>query len=161
MFRMSLVLVMLVVVAAVAGCGGEDTGLNTVPVTGTVTLNGSPVEGATVTFSPKDASGKAASAVTDSSGNFALQTMVAGDGAVPGSYGVMITKMDAAASSIPEDRSQMTPEQQQEMMRAMRGQGPSAPKSLLPQQYGAVETSGLTADVTEDGENNFPFDLKQ
>ncbi len=31
---------------------------------------------------------------------------------------------------------------------------------LLPTRYGNPDTSPLTADVTADGENDFPFDLR-
>jgi hypothetical protein len=32
-------------------------------------------------------------------------------------------------------------------------------KDELPPKFGTTQGSGLTADVTADGENNFPFDL--
>jgi hypothetical protein len=41
-----------------------------VPVSGTVTLNGQPIEGAEVSFFPADAKGRAATGMTDMAGRF-------------------------------------------------------------------------------------------
>ncbi len=90
---------------AFAGCG--DAGPKLVPVSGTITLNGKPLEGAEIAFMP-DASNKAGLAATDLSGpqgNFKVSTLNR-SGAVPGKYKVKITKTpgaakpDAAASDI-------------------------------------------------------------
>jgi hypothetical protein len=58
-------------------------------------------------------------------------------GIAPGRYAVAITKLDTAAVS-----STLAP-----------------PKDLLPKKYGNPQTSRLTADVTEGGENDFQFAL--
>jgi len=61
--------VCLAALACLVGCSsGSDIGAT--PVTGTVTLDGQPVEAANVAFSPKTADGRAAAGVTDASGRF-------------------------------------------------------------------------------------------
>ena len=61
------------------GCGSK-TSLDTVPVTGIVKLDGTAVEGATVTFVP-GGGGKAASGTTDATGRYNLTTQDPDDGA--------------------------------------------------------------------------------
>lgn len=77
-----------ILIGSLAGCGGSD-----VPelgdVTGTVTLNGQPVEGALVEFIP--AGGRPSSGVTDESGVYTLSYSPEVDGALPGRHSVSIT----------------------------------------------------------------------
>ncbi|MHB0958088.1 MAG: carboxypeptidase-like regulatory domain-containing protein [Pirellulaceae bacterium] len=143
------------------GCG-EKSIVDTVPVTGLVTLDGAPVAGATVSFSPTEKTGRAAVGTTDASGKFTLTTINPGDGAAPGTYGVMITKM-AASSAAPwqDPRSsggKLTPEQEKEVREQMAsGEKAVAPQSELPQKYASVESSGFTATVSKDKTNDFTF----
>jgi hypothetical protein len=130
---------------ALAGCGGTKGGPATVDVTGTVTLNGAAVDGASILFSPEIGSsdGRLASqATTDSAGRFKLSTHVGGgkfkSGIVPGKYVVAITKLDTAAA-----KNTYTP-----------------PKNLLPPKYADPKTSLLTADVAVGQANDFQFPLK-
>jgi hypothetical protein len=114
-----------------------------VNVTGTVTLNGTPVEGASITFQPQENSENAlaSQAMTDADGRFRLTTHIGGgrfkDGVAPGKYAVSVTKLDTAAIS-----STLAP-----------------PKNVLPKKYGSAAISGLTAEVRIGNENDFPFNL--
>jgi hypothetical protein len=77
----------------VAGCGSTDP--QTVPVQGVVTLDGQPVEGATVVLmSGIQGSGNAARAVTKADGTFTLTTFKDDDGARPGRYKAIVKKTD-------------------------------------------------------------------
>lgn len=116
-----------------------------VPVSGAVTLDGQPVEGANVVFAT-DRAGKAynAMAVTDAQGRFRLQTFRPQDGAVPGTHRVQIAKStfsDPPADLPPE--ASFTPVE----------------TSQLPKRYRDAKTSGLTAEVAEQGPNEFVFEL--
>lgn len=116
-----------------------------VPASGVVTLDAQPVEGAYVVFAT-DRAGKAynAMAVTDAQGRFRLQTFRPQDGAVPGIHRVQIEKStfsDPPAELLPE--ASFTPVE----------------TSHLPKRYRDAKTSGLTAEVTEQGPNEFVFEL--
>jgi hypothetical protein len=84
--------------------------IHTVAVTGTVTLDGTPLEFATVTFWPIGSEmTKPAVAVADAQGRFCLKTSVGGsvfqDGAMPGDYIAtvsMLEKLSASTSELPE-----------------------------------------------------------
>ncbi|MBW3598603.1 MAG: carboxypeptidase-like regulatory domain-containing protein [Planctomycetes bacterium] len=78
-------------VVVLGGCGGS--GLDTAPVTGTVTLDGEPLSGATVTFVPERTGMEAPSSqgMTDAQGRYALSVVATGDeGAVIGQHQVTI-----------------------------------------------------------------------
>lgn len=85
-----------ITLVAIVGCG---PGASTVPVSGTVTQNGKPVEGATVTFlrgGGDISKGELAIGKTDASGKFELTTHFGSKssaaGAPPGEYKVTVSK---------------------------------------------------------------------
>jgi hypothetical protein len=146
--------------ATFVGCpAGSDLG--TAPASGTVTLDGAPVEGARVTFSPKAADGKAAVGMTDSSGDFTLTTDGTAEGALPGSYTVTIAKTGGGAGTV-DPRSgggQMSPEEAAKFMEQVKEMATAKQEDLLPEKYKSPATSGLTAEVKAGQDNTFPFDL--
>jgi len=171
-----LVVAMAMVVATSMGCSSDGGGgdlAKTYPVTGTVTYNGRPVVGASVVFVPTAKTGEAAVAVTDASGKYALKSSGAREGAVPGSYGVKISKaesQDEAASAgdsggdsgsassgddlVDDYGANYNPDAEEDE---------AAPKSMnfLPAKYGSPSTSGLSATVSNDTSKNvFDFTLK-
>lgn len=80
-----------------AGC---SDGLNLVPVTGTVTLDGLPLEGASVVFRPEQ--GRLSSGKTDAEGRYTLRYTDEKAGALPGEHTVQIaTAADDEESSAP------------------------------------------------------------
>ena len=86
----------IVVCLPLVGCGPSlPAGARpTEPVTVTVTYNGQPVEGATVTFISQDADPVAAYGRTDAQGVAKMKTYVEGDGAVLGKHKVTINKTE-------------------------------------------------------------------
>jgi len=141
------------IAVAMSGCGGGGERLPTVPASGIVTLQGAPVEGAHVALAPQDATGgRSAFAQTDAQGHFQLMTLKPQDGALPGSYRVKISKeVSEGGMSVEEAQAYFE----------KHGQPPpeAKVKDLLPAKYKDFDTSGLTADVTQDGPNEFKFDL--
>ena len=139
---------------AAAGCSGETDKWTaerpkSVPASGTVQFEKRPVEGATVVFQPDGAGHtRAATGVTDSSGNFKLQTYDAGDGAVPGKFKVTITKVTSTSTATSQES---------------KSNDTAAPKTewIIPKKYGNVMTSGLTAEVKDGDKNEFAFDLQK
>ena len=80
----------LLVVFSVNGCGGSKYP-PTFKTTGTVTLDGKPIEGATVSFYP-DGTNKPANGETDASGQYQMSSFNKNDGATVGSFRVTVQK---------------------------------------------------------------------
>jgi hypothetical protein len=140
----SIVAAAVLWVIAIAGCN-KTQGPPTVEVTGVVILNGTPVEGANVFFTPAQGSDDtrlASQATTNSDGKYQLQTHIGGGkykpGIVSGKYDVTVTKLDMSAI-----KNTMTP-----------------PKNLLPAKYADPKTSQLKADVVDGKPNDIPIALK-
>lgn len=127
-----------------AGCGGKppDNRPKRVPFSGKVTLDGSPVEGATVVLAPESGSGPAASGMTDGGGLVAFTTFESRDGAVPGKYLVTVTK-----TSFPEGAPLTADDPAYDPSTAVTAVVKGA-KELLPVKYKTAKTSGLTVEVT-------------
>ncbi len=156
-----------VAVIALFGCAGCGSGgPSTHPVTGVVTLDNEPIEGAVVTFNPSGSEGRSATGTTDASGRYELTTLASGDGATEGSYRVTIAKYEypdgtAAEPATEEEPPEMTPEEEaaymEEAYEEEEDVDPPA-ENVLPQKYSNPATSGFEAEVTS-GENSFDFDL--
>ncbi|MCS7303901.1 MAG: DUF4198 domain-containing protein [Thermoguttaceae bacterium] len=140
--------VILVAVAGLEGCGSGRP--KTVPVTGIVTLDGKPIEGANVAFYPDtgeatgtggqqkktDALTRPATGTTDKEGKFTLKTSPLGDGALPGKYKVAIIKKEVTGFLADKDglSGGIAPEGIKE-------------KWIIPPKYADPNNSGLTAEV--------------
>src|SRR5437762_1698385 len=88
--RLNAALCAGVMLCLVAGCGKKQY-----KVEGTVTLDGKPVEGATVTFMPEEKGVKPAYCSTDAEGRYHIMTPD-GEGALRGDYIVVIIKQTPA-----------------------------------------------------------------
>ncbi|HVA46572.1 MAG TPA: carboxypeptidase-like regulatory domain-containing protein [Pirellulales bacterium] len=143
------------------GCSRAKRGdPNGRPVTGAVTYQGSPVEGANVTFvsASTPAFGR-----TDAEGKFKLAT-AAGENVPLGSYQVAIVKKEAPlvepeSSSTEELGDGGLPADYQFVPPDPNAPPPAEPKDLLPAKYADAAKSGLSATVTADGKNEFDFPL--
>jgi hypothetical protein len=170
----------------ISGCNKGGEKLPTVPVTGTVTYKGSPVEGATVSLIAKQPDGRGASGTTDSQGQFKLETFVGGNnmlaGAMPGDYSVTVRKREsttelyrnAMAGGSADGGKLLEDAAKQEAPPAsaggppgrggpppnmmMRGRGVDG-KSFIPEKYENAATSGLTATVKPSGNEPLKFEL--
>ncbi|QDT41811.1 hypothetical protein Pan241w_18790 [Gimesia alba] len=81
----------MITLLGISGCfGGGESLPELANVTGTVTLDGSPLTGANVLFQPQQ--GKTAFAMTDENGKFELMYNQDTAGAVPGNYTVKVSK---------------------------------------------------------------------
>ena len=133
MKRTFVSIVVLVAVALVSGCGGGPAS-----VSGVVTLDGKPVEGATVTFNPASGDGGGLGGSygkTDAEGRYTLRTVAADKpGAAVGKHKVTIS----AAKADPAN-----PE--------------GAAKDLIPAKYNVK--SDLTFDVPSGGTDKADFAL--
>ena len=151
-------IVAIVVSSTSPGCNAGDGGSKgppVYPVTGVVKLKGQPVAGADITFNLKDGSGSSFGR-TDANGKYELTTRKSNDGALPGDYLVSIAKADDAAAAPQKFISQDDPN-----YNPFAGKNPTpkpASKSGIPEKYGDVKTSGLTARVNAE-KNSIDFDL--
>ena len=145
----------LLAVCATAGCGGGNDKYDVVTVTGTVTLDDQPVEGAAVSFSPQSKEGVAAAGTTDANGEYTLQTAgVSKRGAVVGAYKVTVIKqVHTETSSSDKKQSGGSPP-------VMSPSVTTESKNVLPMKYANPAQSGLEAEITESGPNTFDFELK-
>lgn len=113
----------------IAGCGGSGSKRKLVQVSGTVTYEGKPLTSGTITFVGEGQSPVNAAGEISSSGTYKLSTETPGDGAAPGSYKIRI---ESWASPPKMDETGVDPG-----------------KSAVPEKYGRIETSGLTATVKD------------
>jgi hypothetical protein len=147
-------------VLAILGCDAPP-GFRTVPVSGTITRNGNPLEGAAVSFIP-DVGGESATGITDSAGKYQLTTRQKDDGAVPGQYKVTIAKYagQSTATTAPGEATadyDISNEYPEGYNPDTQDSTPS--RNLLPLKYASPGTSGFEANVVE-GENTIDFDVK-
>lgn len=123
----------LTALVAFCGCGGSQDGAELGLVTGTVTLDGAPVQYVLVRFEPKGAA--MSSGATDASGRYELRYANGAKGAVLGTHTVRIEGLDAAEAAEIE--------------------GGAKPVNI-PARYNLATT--LTAEVKA-GDNTINFDL--
>ena len=96
MFQGNLrVCVILLIVA-----GGCSRGSKTIPVQGTVKLDGRPLANASVSFIAEGSGARDAFGCTDAEGVFHLSTLKSGDGALPGKYKVTVQPVAQAEPSV-------------------------------------------------------------
>jgi hypothetical protein len=136
--RLSVVLLVSLspcLLVCLTGCGGG--GPKTVPVRGTVTYKGKPVPNGTVLFVP--VAGPHATGEIGPDGSYVLTTVRPGDGAVPGTYKVVIVALQDMTGRLPEERTPLPP-------------------PIVPNKYTSIATTDLTAEV-KDQENTINFPL--
>lgn len=144
-------LLAVVVTLLPLGCG--PSGPRLVPVSGKLTLNGAPLEGAGITFAPDP--GNAAStpggASSGADGSFIAKSGDS-DGLAPGKYKVLVTKSSLKDGAKVPDEFKDDP-----IMAAMAG----LTIDSLPPEYATADTSPLTLEVPDGGGDDFTFDVKQ
>ena len=141
------------------GCGGNSLG--TVPVSGTVTLDGNSISGVTVSFAPTGTEGREAYGTTDTGGRFVLTVpgTTTGSGTVPAEYRVTFSKMSDPLEGV--DTSGMDSDEADAEIRRRFPRGLPVAVSLIPDKY-SDRTATDIAPVTVErrGKNNFTFELK-
>jgi hypothetical protein len=151
---------LLTLLGTAAGCRGKYT---PVPVSGVVTLDDKPVEGATVYFyAIGDAmDGRTAQGITDKDGAFRLSTLGNNDGALPREYKVVIHKYVPTIPNLKIPKFPNTVEGRAErddfMYRNFEAKGLQPFTNALPEQYGDSKSTPLTCNVT--GRMDVKFEL--
>ncbi|MCL2349042.1 MAG: carboxypeptidase-like regulatory domain-containing protein [Planctomycetaceae bacterium] len=148
----------LLLLAAVfgTGCNSSPQLKGLVPVKGTVTYQGKPLEGATVVFSPKEnkQGRRAAVALTDKQGKFELMTL-SQKGAFPGEYLASVVKNADAAPKSNQERIEQIKQKKPLQQR------PQNIVSEIPVKYNDEKKSGLFFDIGEKGLSNVKIVLEE
>jgi hypothetical protein len=149
-----------------AGCSQPGDEIKLAAVDGTVTYKGAALAGATVTFVPEK--GPLAIGTTDLSGKFVLSSGTLKGAAVGPAKASVVAgspksddapKLDSAAPKTPEE-AQAFFNKAGDMQRGMSQGTATAPKSIIPERYGRMDSSGLSFTVNANGDNHFPIELK-
>ncbi len=131
--RLAVHFSVVVATLSVLGCSGDDMRQPTYPVTGRVTLDGQPLNNATVVFHALDKSKfkweELPQARTDDQGNFKVFTYAVDDGAPAAEYQVGIALLEPVA----DDGGDQVKH--------------SRPRIKLPAKYSDPKSSGLSAKV--------------
>ncbi|WP_425618479.1 carboxypeptidase-like regulatory domain-containing protein [Anatilimnocola sp. NA78] len=139
--RLSQFLVLSVGLFILGGCG--PTKAPVAKVHGTVTMQGQPLTGAVIGFESEDGS-RSVTAELDAQGKFVVRTY-ADAGVPPGKYKVTVKPLPPPTDQPPLAGDALT-------------SGPL--ESSIPKKYFSTGTSGLTADVVLEKDNDLTFDLK-
>ncbi|MEO2046842.1 MAG: carboxypeptidase-like regulatory domain-containing protein [Pirellulales bacterium] len=134
-------------IGSLCGCAPEVSGPETFSTVGVVTLDGSPVGNADITFHPSSGESEIGGgyAITDEDGSYRATIFVDGGkstkpGLPAGDYDVDVVKLEQVAG----DASLSKP-----------------PRNILPARYGFTKSSELKVTVSAEGENQFDFHLSQ
>lgn len=137
-----MALIACVGLLSLSGCGGDsDLG----SVTGTVTVDGEPIDYAAVTFMPTQ--GRASIGRTDSSGAYELVYVIGKKGALIGNHKVYVT---TSVKKLPAYGREEGVEQSSIQLNGR--------KELLPKENCDRNYTELTA-IVESGSNEINFDL--
>lgn len=140
----SVVLVALIAVGFV-GCTSQ-TGPKTVPVKGTLTIDGAPADGVTLSLAPLESSNPVATGVVNK-GAFELFSGIQGaKGAVPGKYKVVLAA--SGTSSNPKEDAM------KKYAGGAAGGKSSEPKAAplpFPEKYASSATSDKEVEITAGG----------
>ena len=148
-----------VVLAALVGCSGSKSGAFAT-VSGVVSLNGNPIDGAKVTFhSSVEVDGKTQffSATTDSSGKYLIASVGKDPGIPAGMYKVTVVKYEGKGPSVQEG---MDAGQMDAMVSDGGGQAKGGPTNLLPKEYAALSSTKLSATLEVGKNEKVDFALK-
>lgn len=133
-------------VVSVSGCSRYEPSAtleDTADAAGTLTYQGEPLAFYEVVVYPPDH--RPASGITDENGKFVLGTNGPGDGAVVGIHPVAV-KFVGPPSDVEPGREEFGP--------------PPTPTVALPDKYASPETSGVTVEIPESGDEDLKIDLQ-
>ena len=147
--RFPVLLTALCFLTSAIGCGSsdkwKDSRPKTVEASGTITLDGKPLDEAQIVLVP-EGSALAGAALSDTSGGFSLAAFPPDPGVVPGTYKVMVVK-----SIVPQNPDPNDPE----------SESIQYAKALIPAKYSDATTSGLTVTVSDNGTTDLKLELSE
>ena len=154
-----IVFLLFISFAAIAGCAdGGIPGLYL--VSGRVTYEGKPVDGATISFVGRGTE-RPATAISKADGTYDLHTLDS-RGALPGNYNVVVTKMEAPPDLANKVAGFDADGKDLSMEQSAANVGKPIPqiKQLLPAKYGSQTTTPLIFEVKNSGKNVIDLNLE-
>ena len=127
------------VTLVLAGCGPKNP-LGRLAVSGTVNLQGKPLDQGSIELSTLEGSPKVSTGAAIKDGRFSIS---APRGLPPGTYRVRISSADAGAGSAQPE---------------FPGEHTAVARDRIPPEWNTKSDKQIT--VTRDGPNEFPFDIK-
>lgn len=124
---------------ALEGCSSESDGPATYPVSGVVTLKGTPLPEADIIFVPDSPGALAAFGKSDTQGTYKLA-------AVQGQYKIKLSKFDTPKNA-GSGKVFSSSEEEQEVYNPSDGDKVQIPKNLVPKKFTDHNTSGLVHTV--------------
>jgi hypothetical protein len=144
--------------AFAVGCSGNKGG-SFAQVSGVVTHNGNPVDGAKVTFyGTTEVDGKTSNyaALTDSQGKYVIASTGKDPGIPPGMYKVTVVKWEGGKGM----SEAMDAGQYEAMLSDGTGATKGGPVNLLPKEYATVGSTKLSATLKAGENDKVDFALK-
>ena len=140
--------VLVCAVLSLVGC--KDNMGGTYPLSIKVTMDGNPLEGATVSLIQQTGEGHAAVGMTDAKGIAIIKSTEGWGGAFPGEYAVTIKKTEHSVSSTPVGKEEGTRDEADNIYAVSR--------ELLPAKYASFSTSEMKV-IHESKSGTFEFDI--
>ncbi len=130
-----------VAIGLLTACVGCDSRPQVAPVSGLVTLDGQPLKFGSVMFQ-QTTGGQPAVGTIQSDGSFTLSTFEENDGAIVGQHMVRVACYSTQDPAVADQA------------------GDSLGELLIPRKYTVLASSGLTADVPEEGLDSVELKLE-
>jgi len=151
------------VISMATGCSGDPAyGPPLAPVFGTVTLDGRPLEGATIVFMPKG-DGTMSMAVSDPAGKYVMRTGSGREGAVVGEHNVTVQLAigppPAPVTPVDDGLAPALPNEIPGGAAAAVKKPAAKTTFVVPEKYGKAETSGLGTTVPDGGLKDYEIKL--
>lgn len=144
--------------AVIAGCGGGVSGPAFVPVNGVVTLDGKPIDGATIVFSPKK-EGAPSMALSDPNGKFVLKSGSGRKGAAVGDHDVTVMLSLTANTEEKTTDDGLAPAQPFELGTDAPKPKPAKVGFVVPERYG--KPGAISVTVPAGGLSDYKLELKK
>ena len=160
-FQLRIGLLVSLCVVLLGGCS-DSRFPPTAPVTGTVTVDGKPMERLSVTFYYQGKAARVGSGTTDAEGKFTISTFGKDDGALIGLHHVTIvdTPKPPEISEELKQKALTDPTVMYDIPGGMTGK-PLKFTPRISKIYSKKDSSGLEALVSEEGPNEFVYELKK